>query len=92
VKTKTERDKTEKNEKSASAFPSRDERLAAGKALREAVPRARHAGWKPPAKGRDPVDILKESNRDRLPRAMVHEAFRPGRFSMAVIELDSPFG
>jgi uncharacterized protein (DUF2252 family) len=48
-------------------FLSRDERLAAGKALRDKVPRTRHATWKPPARRRDPIDVLEESNRDRLP-------------------------
>jgi uncharacterized protein (DUF2252 family) len=47
-------------------FRSRDERIAAGKALRDSVPRASHAGWEAPANRRDPVEILKESNRDRL--------------------------
>ncbi len=46
---------------------SRDQRLADGKALRDTVPRRSHAGWKRPAKRRDPIDILKASNRDRLP-------------------------
>jgi len=50
-----------------SEFQSRDERLAAGKALRENLPRERHATWKAPAKRRDPIDVLEESNRDRLP-------------------------
>ena len=48
-------------------FRSRGERLAAGKALRETVPRESHAGWKRPAKQRDPISILEESNRDRVP-------------------------
>jgi uncharacterized protein (DUF2252 family) len=48
-------------------FLSRKESLAAGKALRDKVPRAQHAAWKPPAKRRDPIDVLEESNRDRLP-------------------------
>jgi len=48
-------------------FLSRKECLAAGKALREAVPREHHATWKPSAKRRDPVDVLEESNRDRMP-------------------------
>lgn len=48
-------------------FHTREERLAAGRALREAVPRERHAAWKPQTKRRDPVDILQQSNRDRLP-------------------------
>ena len=46
---------------------SRDQRIADGNALRDTVPRKSHAGWKRPAKRRDPIDILKESNRDRLP-------------------------
>ena len=46
---------------------SREECLAEGKAMRESVPRSSHAGWKTPAERRDPIDILEESNRDRLP-------------------------
>lgn len=41
--------------------------MAAGKELRESVPHAAHAVWKPPRKHRDPIDILEESNRYRLP-------------------------
>jgi hypothetical protein len=54
-------------------FRSRDEWLAAGKALRETLPRERHADWKLSAKGRGPIDILEESNRDRLPEVVVEE-------------------
>ena len=46
---------------------SRKERLTAGKALREAVPRESHSVWKPPTERRDPIDVLEDSNRDRLP-------------------------
>ena len=46
---------------------SRDQRLADGQALRDTVPRSSHAEWKRPAKRRHPIDILKASNRDRLP-------------------------
>jgi uncharacterized protein (DUF2252 family) len=49
-------------------FPSRDERLEAGKALRATVPRSSHAAWNLPAKGRDPVAILEASSRGRLPQ------------------------
>ena len=49
------------------AFRSREERLIAGKALREMVPRESHGVWKRRARHRDPIAILKESNRDRLP-------------------------
>ncbi len=48
-------------------FRSREERLAAGKALRETLPRNSHAVWTPSAGRRDPIDILEESNQDRLP-------------------------
>ncbi|MBS1219340.1 MAG: hypothetical protein H6R21_2473 [Proteobacteria bacterium] len=71
MKKSTKAASTASKSKTATApiaeFLSRNERLAAGRALREAVPRERHAAWKPPAKRRDPVDILKESNRDRVP-------------------------
>jgi len=46
----------------------REERLVAGKALREITPRTSHAAWNPPARRRDPVDVLEESNQDRLPQ------------------------
>src|SRR5512147_1956474 len=47
-------------------FRSRSERLAAGKALRDRVPRKAHSVWAPPRTRRDPIDILQESNRDRM--------------------------
>jgi uncharacterized protein (DUF2252 family) len=46
---------------------SRDERLAAGKAIRERVPLMSHAVWNPPQDRRDVIEILEESNVDRLP-------------------------
>lgn len=49
------------------SFQSRDERITAGKKLRDKVSRTSHAGWKAPENRRDPIDILEESNRDRLP-------------------------
>lgn len=52
--------------KPAPVFRSRAERLTAGKALRDTVPRTSHAAWNPPPKRRDPIDILEESNRDRV--------------------------
>ncbi|WP_088290146.1 DUF2252 domain-containing protein [Kineosporia sp. A_224] len=42
-------------------------RAAAGKAARQAVPLSAHAGWAPPAGRCDPVDILQEQARDRVP-------------------------
>ncbi len=61
---------------------SREQRLAAGVALRETVPHQSHAAWKRPAKRRDPLDLLKESNRNRLPELV---PLRYGRM------LPSPF-
>jgi len=48
-------------------FRARAESLAAGKELRTKVPRSIHAGWKAPADRRDPIDILEDSNKDRVP-------------------------
>lgn len=42
------------------------ERRAQGKALREAVPRTAHAGWKAPKDRRDPIDLLVEGNKGRI--------------------------
>jgi len=47
-------------------FRSREQRIAAGKALRARVPHATHTIWNPSASRRDPIEILTESNRDRL--------------------------
>ena len=49
-------------------YKSIEERRAAGKALRDATPRAAHRGWKAPDKRRDPIDLLRESNKGRIPR------------------------
>ena len=46
------------------AAPS--DRRARGKALRDAVPRESHAGWKAPKNRRDPIDLLVESNEGRI--------------------------
>jgi uncharacterized protein (DUF2252 family) len=48
-------------------FYSRKERLYAGEQLRERLPHALHAEWKPARKHRDPIALLEESNRYRLP-------------------------
>lgn len=44
--------------RSGPPYRSADERRAEGKALRDAAPRAAHAGWKPPKGRRDPVEIV----------------------------------
>jgi uncharacterized protein (DUF2252 family) len=45
---------------------SRAERAAAGKALRDAMPRSAHASWSPPDDRADPVETLEESNQGRV--------------------------
>ena len=58
------------------------ERRAEGKALREAVPRQAHGGWKAPKDRRDPVELVLESNDGRMPDLV---PIRHGRM------LQSPF-
>jgi len=58
--------KAGKPAEAAAVFRSRDECIAAGRTLRGKFPRAEHAVWKAPAKGRDPIAILEKSNKDRL--------------------------
>lgn len=59
--------KTAKNAEREPEFRSRKERLAEGERLRENVPHSLHAAWKLPRKHRDPVDLLEESNKYRMP-------------------------
>ncbi len=59
---------------------SADQRRAQGKVLRDAVPRETHGGWKPPGKRRDPVEILVESNKGRVPELV---PLRFGRMSQS---------
>src|SRR5262249_3278409 len=59
--------KTQKGTPATKRMPTRDERMAAGKAIRDKVTRKSHAGWKAPARRFDPVDVLIESSKGRLP-------------------------
>lgn len=43
------------------------QRHAAGKAMRDAVPRAAHAAWKPQAKRFDVIELLRSADANRLP-------------------------
>ncbi len=47
-------------------FHARAERVAAGKVLRDHIPRKDHGRWKALRKNRDPISILEASNRGRL--------------------------
>jgi uncharacterized protein (DUF2252 family) len=46
---------------------SEAERIAKGKAARRDVPRSAHAGWEPDGKRPDPVDLLEEQAKTRVP-------------------------
>jgi uncharacterized protein (DUF2252 family) len=46
---------------------SRAELYAAGKAMRAACPRVSHAGWKAPADRPDPIKVLLQAEKGRLP-------------------------
>ncbi|HUK30387.1 MAG TPA: DUF2252 domain-containing protein [Candidatus Acidoferrum sp.] len=63
--------------------PPREARMAAGKALREKVPRTSHAKWTPPDTRPDPITILKSTDKGRVPELL---PIRYGRMSQ------SPFG
>jgi uncharacterized protein (DUF2252 family) len=52
---------------SQSEFRSRMQRIETGKSLRDKLSRNSHAHWKQPTDRRDPIDILEESNQERLP-------------------------
>ena len=52
--------------------------MALGRALREKVPRSRQAEWKPPRNRVDPLALLAEYDRDRLPELL---PIRYGRMS-----------
>ena len=53
--------------KTSDNSASRAERYAAGKALRAACPRNAHGGWKAPSRRRDPVAMVLEAEKGRLP-------------------------
>jgi uncharacterized protein (DUF2252 family) len=48
----------------ASSYQKRREQ---GRAARRAVPRSSHAGWAPAPDRPDPIDLLQEQDRDRIP-------------------------
>jgi uncharacterized protein (DUF2252 family) len=76
-------------------YRSADERRAEGRALRDAVPRESHGGWKAPSDRRDPVELLLESNKGRMPQLvpirhgrMVQSPFAFYRGSAALMAAD----
>ena len=72
-----------------------DERRGRGKALRDTASRQDHAGWKPPKKRADPVQLLIDSNEGRIPELipirfgrMMQSAFAFYRGSAALMAAD----
>jgi uncharacterized protein (DUF2252 family) len=59
-----------RNNKKESLGPTMRERMAAGKALRERVPRSSHAKWAAAAKRPDPIEFLKHADRGRIPELL----------------------
>jgi uncharacterized protein (DUF2252 family) len=60
--------------------PPRKERMAAGKVIREKVPRTSHGKWTPPHSRPDPISQLKASDKGRLPDLL---PIRYGRMSQS---------
>jgi uncharacterized protein (DUF2252 family) len=58
------------HEESGLIGPSIEARMKMGKALRERVPRPSHAKWTAPAGRPDPIEILRQSDRGRLPELL----------------------
>ena len=50
--------------------PSIQERMSGGKALRERVPRSSHGEWAAPSGRPDPIEVLHQSDRGRLPELL----------------------
>ena len=72
-----------------------DERRARGKALRQRAPRQDHGSWEPPEGRCDPVDLLCELNKGRLPNLipirfgrMMQSSFAFYRGSAALMAAD----
>jgi len=56
--------------RSTAATPSLSERRAAGTGWRRQVPRSAQGAWQPPEDRRDPVEILIEQGKSRLPELL----------------------
>ena len=71
-----------KTKRAAAVAPTanRAERYAAGKALRDRVPREQHGEWKAPNNRRDPVDLVIASSKGRVPGLI---PIRYGRMSVS---------
>jgi uncharacterized protein (DUF2252 family) len=59
-----------RREPSSMLGPSIEKRMSDGKALRERVPRTSHARWAAPPGRPNPIEVLRHSNRGRLPELL----------------------
>jgi uncharacterized protein (DUF2252 family) len=59
-----------RREGSSVPWPSVEARMSQGKALREKLSRASHAGWAAPPARPDPIKVLQQSDRGRLPELL----------------------
>jgi uncharacterized protein (DUF2252 family) len=59
-----------RKEESTELGPTIEDRLTSGKALRKKVPRSAHAKWAPPSDRPDPVQLLRDSDRGRIPELL----------------------
>jgi uncharacterized protein (DUF2252 family) len=64
----------------AGSGRTRKTRAEAGRALRRRVPRSSHGAWAAPADRPDPVELLEDSSRHRIPRLV---PIRYGRMSLS---------
>src|SRR6266576_3690452 len=71
-----------KTKRAAAVAPTanRAERYAAGKALRDRVPREKHGEWKAPSNRHNPVDLVIASSKGRIPELI---PIRYGRMSVS---------
>ena len=76
---KKQEGKESENKKFSFIFAPRGERYEMGKQLRKGCPRSSHAKWKTPANRPDPVDLIIESNKGRIPKLVPLRHGRMGR-------------
>lgn len=84
-----------KHVRSPKELLTRKQRKAAGKALRDNCPRRSNAVWKAPGNRRDPVELLVQSNKDRIQDLipirygrMMHSPFAFYRGAAAIMAAD----
>ena len=68
------------NDKFSFYYAPRSERYEMGKQIRKKCPRSSNAKWKPPANRPDPVDLIIESDKGRIPKLI---PLRHGRMGMS---------